>query len=371
MKRFFGPGLVLFWMSPIVGEMLSGSSPPASFFTFFGLTCMSILYGGGAILVRETAFRWGKGWPTILVLGAAYGILEEGLLCKSFFNPYWPDAGILGSYGRWLGTNWVWTVELTVYHAVISIAIPILLVGLLFPARRNESWVGRRTQIVLFVLLMLDSLFGFTFFGGWPAWWREAAPDFAAQAAVPILVAPTAAVPLPVLGFDHSYFPAVGLCLGAVAAIVGLVLLAKRLPRGAGAPPDVPVTGARPIWFFAMGFAGIFAFFFISWAVPSIPVAGLRARPIVPILATAALLALWTWKLRRMARGGAGWSDGRALALAAGALTLFILLTPVHEFFSVVPGKNMHGMLFVGVAWVVFLFVLRGAIRGGGGPVTK
>ena len=32
--------------------------------------------------------------------------------------------------------------EPTLYHAVIGIAIPVLLVELVFPSGRNETWVG-------------------------------------------------------------------------------------------------------------------------------------------------------------------------------------------------------------------------------------
>jgi hypothetical protein len=74
--------------------------------------------------VRELAFRWATGWPGRLLLGAAYGIVEEGLMAKSFFDPNWPDIGILGSYGRLYGVNWVWSLELT------------------FPRRRDRPWLG-------------------------------------------------------------------------------------------------------------------------------------------------------------------------------------------------------------------------------------
>ncbi|UCH42534.1 MAG: hypothetical protein JSW16_06915, partial [Dehalococcoidales bacterium] len=131
MKRVWPP-VVLFFLAPAVGELLSGSAPPSEFFSPFGLTVLTVLYGGGAILVRELTIRWRKGWMSLLILGAAYGIIEEGLLVKSFFDPGWQDIGILGSYGRWAGVNWVWSLELTIYHAVISICIPILLTELMF-----------------------------------------------------------------------------------------------------------------------------------------------------------------------------------------------------------------------------------------------
>jgi hypothetical protein len=55
------PVLALYFLSPMVGELLSGSSPPLSFFSPFGLIFLTGLYGSGAIIVRETVRRWGKG----------------------------------------------------------------------------------------------------------------------------------------------------------------------------------------------------------------------------------------------------------------------------------------------------------------------
>jgi len=106
--RSWKPVLTLFFLSPIVGELLSGSTPLPHFLNPLTLFFLTGLYGSGAIIVREAVKRWGKGWASVLLLGAAYGVLEEGVMVKSFFDPAWPDLGILGIYGRWLGVNWVW-----------------------------------------------------------------------------------------------------------------------------------------------------------------------------------------------------------------------------------------------------------------------
>jgi hypothetical protein len=92
-------------------------------------------------------------------LGAAYGVLEEGIAVKSFFDPEWMDLGNLGVYGRVADTNWVWSVWLTIFHSVISISLPIIVINLLYPQFRHERFLtGRRLPIVL-VLLFLDVLF--------------------------------------------------------------------------------------------------------------------------------------------------------------------------------------------------------------------
>ena len=104
MKRIL-PAVVLFFLAPAIAELLSGSVPPVEFFNPFGFVLLTTLYGSGAILARELTIRWHKGWFGLFALGAAYGIIEEGLMVKSFFDPNWVDIGILGSYGRWAGVN--------------------------------------------------------------------------------------------------------------------------------------------------------------------------------------------------------------------------------------------------------------------------
>lgn len=52
------------------------------------------------------------------------------------------DLGILGVYGRWLEVNWVWSEWLIIYNAIFSIVIPITLVELSYPNRRNERWLN-------------------------------------------------------------------------------------------------------------------------------------------------------------------------------------------------------------------------------------
>jgi hypothetical protein len=47
---------------------------------------MAPMYGGGALVIREAVRRAGRGWPSILALGLAYGVLEEGLVTQSLFN---------------------------------------------------------------------------------------------------------------------------------------------------------------------------------------------------------------------------------------------------------------------------------------------
>ena len=162
------PKLCLFLLTPGIVEYLSGSSPlyflVLSPFTFaYQIGVNAGLYLPGALLIREASIRWEKGWGSVLLMGAAYGILEEGLALETIFNPKAAIyiSGGLQSYGRWLGVSWVWAAEVVPVHMVFSIAVPILLLGLALPETRGTSLLGsRRSLVTATAVLCLDVLFG-------------------------------------------------------------------------------------------------------------------------------------------------------------------------------------------------------------------
>ncbi len=125
--------IVLSILSPVFGELISGSSPPLEFFNPLNFVFLWGLYGGGVLLMHELWVRWGRGYMRLMLLGMAYGMIEEGLAIKSFFDPNWMDLGILGTYGRVAETNLVWAIWLSIFHAVYSITVPILLIGIIYP----------------------------------------------------------------------------------------------------------------------------------------------------------------------------------------------------------------------------------------------
>src|SRR5262245_19337940 len=75
MRRLL-PAVVLVGMIFLVVELLPGSAPitQSLLWPFLLLIC-----GPGALLIRESVRRLDRGWASILLLGAAYGIVEEGL----------------------------------------------------------------------------------------------------------------------------------------------------------------------------------------------------------------------------------------------------------------------------------------------------
>src|SRR5205809_7665600 len=113
------PLLALILLSPVIAVMLSGSTPPLEWLNPIAALLLLWLYGAGVLVMRETAVRWKTGWPSIPLLGAAYGIIEEGLAVKACFDPAWLDLGTLGWYGRWLDVHWGCRGRLTLYRAVL------------------------------------------------------------------------------------------------------------------------------------------------------------------------------------------------------------------------------------------------------------
>ena len=148
------PVLALLLLAPGIPELLTGSTPitnlvvdPLQFAIGFGADIA--LYGTGALLIREFVVAYRKGWASTLLLGAAYGIAEEGFAVHTFFQPSGAPVGLMAHYGHAFGVNWLWALGLTVFHATYSIALPILLVGLWFPDVRRVRWLDRGNVAVV------------------------------------------------------------------------------------------------------------------------------------------------------------------------------------------------------------------------------
>jgi hypothetical protein len=312
MKRVLPP-LILLFLAPAVSQLLSNELAPASFFTPFGLTILPLIYGGGAILIRDLVKRWHKGWASLLVLGVVYGIIREGLMLKSFFDPLWHDIDVLGYYGRWAGINWIWSIERVIYHAVISVGIPVLLTEIMFPSLRKDVWLGKWVSIVLAILFVMNISFGY-FFG-------------------------------------TDYEPGAVLYWLTAAAALVLFVTAWRLPGKAEKTKDMPVMS--PILFWFIGFIGTIVFMVVFWALPNTDLPAL-VTALLAVVLTAGFICLIMW----LSGNTRDWDDRHRLALATGPLSIFILMTPIEEYFRTRLGSTT-GMVLVGVAAILLLVWLH------------
>jgi hypothetical protein len=152
--------LILYFvlLAALLPEGITGSTPPQGWLNPIQSLLNFWLYGSGVLVVREVSLRWKTGWPGILFLGAAYGIVEEGLGVTTFFNPTLPQLGTLGWYGREFGVNWLWAVWLTEFHALVSMAVPIFLIEWRWPEIKGRRLLSNRGVYVAVVLLGLCAI---------------------------------------------------------------------------------------------------------------------------------------------------------------------------------------------------------------------
>ena len=129
--RSIPAAITLFFLAPIVAEFLLGDFP-ATWLPL--LIVIAPMYGGGALLIRELTRRAGRGWPTILLLGVAYAIIEEAFTTQSLFNTHYLGLHLLTH--AWipsLGISAWWTLFMLNVHPFWSIGVSIALAEGLFP----------------------------------------------------------------------------------------------------------------------------------------------------------------------------------------------------------------------------------------------
>lgn len=151
----------LFLLSPISAEYLVGYAEstyhPQEM--VWGLLILAPLYGSVALLIREIARRTGRGWPTMLLLSAAFGLIQAGLIDQSLFNPhygadlnipYW-DEERLPTWLSLFGISGNLVLDFISTHVVWSFAAPIAVVECCAPRIANRPWLGR-----IGILLMIS-----------------------------------------------------------------------------------------------------------------------------------------------------------------------------------------------------------------------
>lgn len=297
-------------MSPVIAELMSGSSPPLEYFSPPSFALLLALYGSGVLIVRELSVIWNKGWVSIIVMGAAYGILEEGVAVKSFFDPNWMDLGGLGIYGRFLGTNWVWATWLTVFHSMISISLPILLFTLVYPGLRGTRILSRRQFQLVCGFLFLD-----------------------------VLVCTT---------LLNQYVPSLPMYILAIAAVVGLVYYARHIPSTFLAPRTASPSWS-PLRFAMLGIALTIGNFFI---------AGLFVEGTVPFVVPIAMISGLTFYgiIKIHEHIGSANNTRELVGLVTGLMTFLVIFGLAQV--------QVPGMVVLAIIEVLFLIDLNLWARG-------
>jgi hypothetical protein len=224
-------------------------------------------------------------------------------MVRSFFSPTWKDLGLLATYGRWLGTNWVWAEWLAIYHAIFSITIPIFLVELTYPQSKTRIWLSSRMRALFHGLLVLAIILGF---------------------------------------FAFPYDPGVLAIAGCIAAVVVLGWVAKRIPNISPTQRNLRVSWKILV---PLGFSvpTIFFFLFTSALIPL--AVGTMIVGAILVLGYERLLTRWA---RR------GFSDLQKRGLMAGALGFFAAF-----FDFILESIGRLGTSALGVAFIIYLLWIR------------
>lgn len=128
------------------------------------LVFFAALYGAPAVLVRDLVRRVGWGWPSLLVLCAALGLVQAGLIDQPLF------AVDYGGYDGWeelREPTLIPALDLSVFmlhafvmgHVLFSFAAPLALAEAWRPSRARRPWLGRvGTAVAVLAYLLVAAM---------------------------------------------------------------------------------------------------------------------------------------------------------------------------------------------------------------------
>jgi hypothetical protein len=319
--------VLLLVLTPLIAEYLLGNLPTSVLSYLPGLM---LLYGAGAVFIRELVRRTGRGWPTLILLATAYGLLEEGIVTQSLFNPNFEHLRLL-DYGfvPALGTGLPWAVYVVILHVVWSICVPIGLVEALFPGRRTTPWLGRIGFGVICVL-------------------------FAAGVALLAMMSLSKAGPI----------ATAGQLAGTGALILALVVAAFAVRRR---PVEAPAAGRPAPLILAPGigvaaFVAGSAFHIVHSSGPGRLPAEITTLAMLAL--AAGFIGLVAWASRRWA-----WRDIHRVALVAGGIGVYLWLGFTVELRLHGPA-SIQGHMVLAAAMLLLTIVACVTAARGPRPVT-
>ena len=247
-------------------------------------------YGCGALLIRELRARWNLGW-SILFLGAAYGIIEEGIGLKSFFNVGNGGALLLDTYGFHFGVQWVWTVMLILFHASMSTLLPIALADQFWPGHRDTPLLGSAAFISAAGMLLGVTTLGSLSWG-----------NFEGDAMIP-------------------FYPHPIMIVGCVVAVLVLGALAYRLRHSHETSTESRIASPRVIM--------LAGFLFQTWnGVLPFVLKALQVSSAVSLVAQG-FLAVWIVYFARFQLFNTRTRAQHIFSFCKGNLLFWIALSPV------------------------------------------
>lgn len=150
------------FLSPVLAELISGSAPASVFFAPATFALFLFLgYGLPVLLIREFVVRRGLNQRAIFTLGLGYGIFNEGLLAKTMILQRNLPIHEFDNYGYLFGISVPWAVTISVWHAFSAVLFPILFTHRLYGTESRSPWLGKKSAIILAVLVVGIAAAGF------------------------------------------------------------------------------------------------------------------------------------------------------------------------------------------------------------------
>jgi hypothetical protein len=277
------------------------------------------IYGAGVLLIREAVARTGRGWPSIVILGLAYELAEDGLGLQALTSPHLYHAADWAP--QLFGFNVAYWALNVIYHIAFSVVIPIFITNLLFPAFKDRPYLkkGGLVWVALFAIIGVGLL-------------RVSVPP----------------------GQDPGYTAPLAITLGCVVAIIALAVGALRfVPRKqVSAMSGYTVPSSRSLMLIGIAATVIVFGLMYPFGGAHQPLFTHGAWAYIPI-ALGTLLAALTYRAIRQWARSKQWGTRRALALASGALVGHTLFGLVAAHLNAVDRIGLVVMLVV-MAWFLY-----------------
>jgi hypothetical protein len=277
--------ITLMVLAPVIAEVMSGATR-VSFIVV--LIPEIMVWGGGALMIRELVLRWRAGWTSMLILGLALSVAEEFIIQQTSIAPLpWLTAG--QGYGRAAGVNWVYFLYMLGYESVWVVLVPVQLTQLIFRDRRQQRWLRTAGLLATALLFLVGS------FIAWFAWTQ---------------IARTKTFHAP------EYHPPALLIAAGLLAIATLTFAAWKV-RLAGTTKTPETRNAPAPWAVGVGTLLLGLPWWVLLALVFIPTVSI---PFVIPLAAGLVWAAGSYFLVRRWSSGAGWDDRHRWALVFGAI---------------------------------------------------
>ncbi|MFG1865726.1 hypothetical protein [Microbispora bryophytorum] len=280
-------------LAPVIAE--SAYSTPIMF-AWLVLLWLPV-YGGGVLLIRELVARSGRGWPSIVILGLAYELVEDGIGLQALSSPHLYHAAEWGA--RVLGINLPYWEVNAIYHVTFSAAVPIALTNVLFPAHRNRPYLKRTGLVITAVVAVLG------------------------VGILRVTVPPSQ---------DPGYTAPLAVVIGCLIVVAALGVVALKLVPRRSERPRMSLRVPGPWALAVLAFAAVvvvLGMLYPLWQWGATQPSFTRGAWIIVPMALAAALAVGTFALIRRWSASVAWTDTHVVGLGGGAMVAHSLIGTV------------------------------------------